>query len=262
LLRSIKSLIRFLINLPNKVFKRKECYICHNKFHHFTKYKGGTKKLSEFVKLLNCIGSDPDNFGCICCGSHDRERHIFMFFDELKIWEKIKNAKILHFAPEMHLSKKIEKEQPEIYIKGDLFPKHENDVMQIDVTQIKYPENYFDFIICNHVLEHVPDYLRAMSEIFRVLKPGGSAILQTPYSKLIKHHFEEENINTDYLRNFFYAQEDHCRFFSETQFLNDLKKTGFSLNLKKSINFFNTELSNYYGINNNEDLIWVIKTAA
>jgi ubiquinone/menaquinone biosynthesis C-methylase UbiE len=74
------------------------------------------------------------------------------------------------------------------YINGDL-----NSLVadrKIDITNIKFKNNYFDFIICNHILEHIQDDKKAMSEIFRVLRPGGEVILQVPISKCNKEKFE------------------------------------------------------------------------
>ena len=56
-----------------------------------------------------------------------------------------------------------------------------SDTVKVDITAIQYSNNYFDIIICNHVLEHVLEYEKAIKEIFRVLKKGGIAIVQTPF---------------------------------------------------------------------------------
>ena len=44
---------------------------------------------------------------------------------------------------------------------------------QIDAQAIPYADNYFDAVIANHMLYHVPDRMKALTEIRRVLKPGG-----------------------------------------------------------------------------------------
>ena len=43
----------------------------------------------------------------------------------------------------------------------------------IDAQNIPYPDSYFDGVVANHMLYHVPDRSKALSEIHRVLKPGG-----------------------------------------------------------------------------------------
>ena len=73
---------------------------------------------------------------------------------------------------------------------GDLNPLLAN--RKIDITDIKFENNYFDFIICNHVLEYIQDDKEVMSELFRVLRPEGIVILQVPISKNAK---ETSNLN-------------------------------------------------------------------
>jgi SAM-dependent methyltransferase len=256
-----KRPIRKVKNVLNKRGNNHKCYVCGNTFNYFSKYCGGSKNIPEFLKRLNIVGSDIDNFGCPYCSSHDRERHLFMFFDKIELWKRIPNFNILHFAPEINLSKKINFLNPAKYIKADYYPKLE-DIEKIDATNIPYDDNAFDLVICNHVLEHIPEYYKAIKEIFRVLKPNGIAILQTPYSKLLNQNFEDENINTDEQRLFFYGERDHFRIFSENHFFNDLKQIGFILNILKNSDYFDKKTSNYFGINSKEDLIQVIKPSS
>lgn len=258
---------RIRIKILNKIRRitnghgsKKECYICGKTFNYFTKFRGGSKGKSQFRKKLDVVGSDIDNFGCMYCGSSDRERHLFMYFDILMLWELMKNRKILHFAPEKHLQVRISQQSPLEYVKADLFPKNQ-DTQKIDATAIPFSSNMFDFVIANHILEHIPDYYKALSEFYRVLKPGGVAILQTPYSKLLKNNFEDEGIDTDELRLLFHGQEDHIRTFGEHSFLKSLKDTGFRLNIKIHDDYFDANAAYYYGVPSKEDLIMVEKSA-
>jgi SAM-dependent methyltransferase len=214
--------------------------------------------VNEFRNKLDAVGSDFDNFGCMYCGCHDRERHLFMFFDKLALWGNMKNGKILHFAPEEHLAIKIGEQAPLEYVKADLYPASP-DIRKIDATAIPFCNDTFDFLIANHVLEHIPDYCKALSEFYRVLKPGGIAILQTLYSKLLRNNFEDDGIDSDELRLFFHGQEDHVRTFGERQFLKSLEESGFSLQIKKHEDLFDASTAYYYGVNIKEDLIMVAK---
>jgi len=263
----VKKAYRFFIKRPyrkmnltfnkmwNKMGNRKKCYVCHNSFRHFTKFKKGARGINNFLRQLQMVGSDIDNYGCIYCGSTDRERHLYMFFDKLSFWDKFRNARILHFAPETPLSLKIEQLLPAEYIKCDLFPIE--DWRKIDITKIDFEDNYFDLLICNHVIEHVPDHLLAMKEISRVVKKNGVAILQTPYSELLYSHFEDRNINTDELRLLFYGQEDHVRIVSKRQFFDELSQY-FTMDIVKNQSLFSDEECFKYGVNKKEDLVMVI----
>lgn len=256
--KNLRRIVNKILSFLNSFGNQKQCYICKKRFHSFTKFNGGYKKLPLWNQKLNIVGSDIDNFGCRYCGSHDRERHLFMFFDKLDMWTKFKNAKVLHFAPEKNLADKIVSLNPEDYVKADLFPANES-IVKIDLQDIHFENNFFDIVICNHVLEHVPDYKKALQEIFRVLKPNGIAILQTPYSNVLEDNFEDSGINTDELRSLFYGQKDHLRYFSKKRFLNSLNKVGFKLEIVEHKAYFDEQQAELFGVNSKEELIQVKK---
>lgn len=180
-----------------------------------------------------------------------------MYFDALKLWPIIAKSNVLHFAPELQLQRRIEELCPRSYIKADLRPSSP-DIQSIDVTEMPFPDKFFDLVICNHVLEHVQNDTEALSEIFRVIKPGGLAILQTPYSSLLKNSFSDPAICTDELRNHFYGKEDHIRVFGYDLFLK-IEQAGFELQVKSHKEVISYIDSSIYGINPNEDLILVNK---
>jgi SAM-dependent methyltransferase len=239
----------------NKLGRQKTCYICGQNFSSFLPYQG-LKDESCFVQTLDIIGSDMQNFSCPHCWSHDRERHLFMYLDALGLWEKLKGD-VLHFAPERHLCAKIRELNPRRYIMGDLF-SDDPSVEKIDVTAIDYPDKSFDFVICNHVLEHIEDIDTALKELFRILKRGGYAILQTPYSAILENSFKDKNIHTDALRKVFYGQEDHVRVFGQDLF-NMLKAQGFTLELQRHQIVLAAFDCQKFGVNCREDLILVQK---
>jgi SAM-dependent methyltransferase len=78
---------------------------------------------------------------------------------------------------------------------------------------MSFPDQSFDLLICNHVLEHVGDSGAAMREMCRVLKRGGRAICQTPYAARLTRTFADPLLQSDDDRLFFYGQEDHLRLF-------------------------------------------------
>lgn len=239
----------------NKKLKLKKCIVCGEEFQSFAPYRlvpDNQRAVSHF----NLIGSDTLNFSCYYCHCTDRDRHLFMYFEKLSLWDKFQKATVLHFAPERAIEKKITSLNPTKYIKGDLYPKE--DWVKVDITDIHFENESIDIIICNHVLEHVPDHLKAISEIYRVLKQGGFAVLQTPVSDLLFHHFSDPNINTDELRLSFYGQEDHVKVVSKRELYEELSQK-FKLSIVKHSDYFSQNDALVNGVNYKEDLMLVVK---
>lgn len=179
-----------------------------------------------------------------------------MYFDALDIWNRMSAASILHVAPEQKIAERILLCGPKLYIKGDLNPNPET--VLVDVTDLTYPNGTFDFVLCNHVLEHVPEDERAISEVFRVLRGGGAAILQTPFSPVLSHSFCEPRVNSDRLRNVFYGQEDHVRIYG-TDLFEKITKAGFLTQIRHHDELLSHIDPDVYGVNKREPLIFAFK---
>lgn len=193
---------------------RHHCSICKQNIQRFLPYRGGLSDVPPLIRHLRVIGSDVENFECPACGCHDRERHLLLYLTAAKLLLALSGARILHFAPERHLRRFIRAADPAEYVLADLFPDSP-DVQRVDLQAIPYPADHFDFVLANHVLEHVQDDARALREIFRVLRPGGHAILQTPYASGLIRTFEDPAIVSEEARLHAYAQEDHVRLYGE-----------------------------------------------
>lgn len=88
--------------------------------------------------------------------------------------------------------------------------------VKMDIHQIPFNENSFDAVLCNHVLEHVQDDIKAMREIHRVLKPGGFAVLQVPFFNPIPDKtFEDFSITDPRAREKAFGQDDHVRKYGK-----------------------------------------------
>lgn len=163
------------------------------------------------------VGSDVDRFGCPWCGAHDRERHLLLYMQSMGLIDRVSGMDVLHFAPEAHLSRVIAHANPRSYRKGDLYPVV-SDVERMDMQAICAETESFDLVIANHVLEHVSDDLVALHEIRRVLRRGGYAILQTPFSAKLHRTWSDPGIDSDDARLQAFGQEDHVRLFGRDIF--------------------------------------------
>jgi SAM-dependent methyltransferase len=169
-------------------------------------------------KEKEIVGAGIRDAGCYKCGSLDRERLIYFYLrDYLKVFEN-KDLKILHMAPEKRLSAKLLEVGFSKYVCGDYFtegysyPEH---VQHIDILHIPFENETFDFVICNHVLEHIPTDVAAMVELRRVLKKGGKAILQVPISKNSPVTFEDLSVTDPKQREIVFGQFDHLRIYGQ-----------------------------------------------
>jgi ubiquinone/menaquinone biosynthesis C-methylase UbiE len=117
---------------------------------------------------------------------------------------------VLHIAPEVCFMKRFEKQHGARYITADI----ESPLAKVkaDIHQLPFADNAFDAVLCNHVLEHVADDIKAMQELKRVLKPGGWAILQVPFfSPIPETTFEDNTITDKRDREKIFGQDDHVR---------------------------------------------------
>jgi SAM-dependent methyltransferase len=188
------------------------CCVCGRAVRRFLPYRGSWSGMPPVLADMGVIGSDIENFECPACTCHDRERHLLLYLQASGMLAAMSGARILHLAPERHLKDFIAQAGPDAYTLGDLYPSRD-DIRRIDLLDIDCPDASLDFVIANHVLEHVSDDARALREILRVLRPGGHAILQTPYASRLQSKFEDASITDEHARLHAYGQEDHCRLY-------------------------------------------------
>jgi SAM-dependent methyltransferase len=191
----------------------------------FLPYHGGWKAAPPVTQALEIVGSDLDHYECPCCGASDRERHLLAYLRGGGWLAMMQGRAILHFAPEQRLTPFIEASRPGRYVLADLFPGNER-VQRVDMLAIPFPDASFDFAIANHVLEHVSDDLAALGQLHRVLRPGGLAILQTPYSEVLERTICDPGVTSAEARLQLYGQADHLRLYGRDIF-ERLRASGF-----------------------------------
>ncbi|MBN1143938.1 MAG: class I SAM-dependent methyltransferase [Bacteroidales bacterium] len=219
----------FIIRKILSVFytgKKVRCNVCEKSF-------------SRFIHLENL-----DNL-CPRCGSLARHRRLWQFIDREASFQP--DHRILDFSPSRMLMKYFWKLYPN-YVTTD-FQKNILTDKNYDITSISEPDNTFDRIICYHVLEHIENDLKAMSELFRVLKPKGSAIIQTPFTEGATYENPAITSETDRLQHF--GKEDHVRIYSVKGLQERLDSVGFSVNVFG----YHEEPGNFYGFKETEYIL-------
>ncbi|MDB4215935.1 methyltransferase domain-containing protein [Flavobacteriaceae bacterium] len=135
--------------------------------------------------------------------------------------------RVLHFAPEQAFVQKFKKQKNLTYTTTDLNSPIAD--VKADICDLPFKDNSFDFIICNHVLEHIPDDTKAMQELYRVLAPSGTAIVQVPYDAKREITFEDNTITDQRERTRIFGQYDHLRVYGMDYF-KKLSSIGFEVN--------------------------------
>jgi SAM-dependent methyltransferase len=162
---------------------------------------------------------------CPRCGSLERHRSLWLFLQrETDLLSR--PLSVLHFAPEKVLADLLRDRANLSYVSGDLNAQQAMEVM--DITAIPRPNATFDVVLCNHVLEHVPDDRRAISEIFRVLRSGGRAYMQHPIDYARPVTYENWNVVTPEARMREFGQEDHVRWYGADH-IDRLRTAGFDV---------------------------------
>ena len=177
----------------------------------------------RFRKFLSFGVVSRPNAVCPRCNSKSRHRLLWSYLKN-KTNLFCENLKVLHFAPEYQFSQVFSLLPNLHYITADL---QSNRVkINLDITSLPLQDETFDVILCNHVLEHILDDEKAMLEMFRVLKPGGWAILQVPMDRDKTKTFEDDNIVSSMGRERWFKQKDHVRIYG-CDYSERLKKAGF-----------------------------------
>jgi SAM-dependent methyltransferase len=167
---------------------------------------------------------DESDRACWSCGSLERDRLLWLFLDGRGDLLR-PGMDVLHVAPEPPLQTRL-RELPEArYVSGDLDSPLAD--VRLDVTDVQFADQSFDLVVCNHVLEHVPDDGRAMRELHRVLRPGGLAILLVPDVRS-EQTFEDPSVTDPDERRRLFGQDDHVRVYG-WDYLDRLRAAGFEV---------------------------------
>jgi SAM-dependent methyltransferase len=188
-----------------------ECPVCNSKYRKFLPYGRNT--------------SSRENALCPSCLSLERHRLMALYMKR-KTNFYTANLKVLHVAPEYCFIDRFEQMKNLDYITADI--ESPLAKVKMDIHQIPFEDNTFDVAFCNHVMEHVDDYILAMGELHRVLKPGGWALIQSPQDMKCEVTYEDPTITDPKEREIHFLQNDHLRLFGRN-YGRELEKGGFKV---------------------------------
>lgn len=193
---------------------------------------------------------------CPNCMSLERHRLLWLYLEQRTNFFRTP-LKVLHFAPEACFMKRFENMHGDGYITADI--ESPLAKLKIDIHNIPLNDNAFDVVLCNHVLEHVADDLKAMREIRRVLKPGGFAILQVPFFHPVPEITLEDPAVTDPReRERLYGQRDHVRRYGRDYPLR-IESAGLTVTEDDFANTLTEETRKRYGLVKGEIVVRGIK---
>lgn len=176
--------------------------------------------------------------------SLERHRLIWLYLKE-KTDFFTTPKRFLHVAPEYCYIRRFKKMDNLNYITGDLISPWAD--VKMDVCDIPFEDNSFEVAMCNHVFEHVDDDKKAMSEFFRVLKPGGWAIFQVPLDNSSETTFEDPSVTDPAEREKLFWQHDHVRLYGR-DYGKRLSNVGFRVEESDYIAEIGDELAERYAL--------------
>ena len=173
----------------------KYCPVCDSWIRYFLPHGPSSERRKDAI--------------CPVCLCHERHRLSWIFINSCTDLKDGRSKRLLHFAPEPEFARRFKNIQGVDYLSADLVSPHATERM--DITDIRCSEGSFDVVYCCHLLEHVVDDRKAMSEIFRVLKPEGWALIQVPISEV--ETIEDPSITDPVVRQRLFGLSDHVRLY-------------------------------------------------
>jgi SAM-dependent methyltransferase len=157
---------------------------------------------------------------CRSIGRH-RQHHLLV----LRHPDWIDGRDVLHFSAEPCFVKDYGRRAGR-YVMADYFPGPEE--VQADLQALPFEDASFDTVIIHNVLEHIPDDRKALSEIARVLREGGVALMSVPLVEAWDETYEDPTQADAELRDLYFNQHDHFRLYGR-DFVDRVRAAGFQI---------------------------------
>lgn len=226
------------------------CPVCNKKVRKFIPlpefYKENAEKYGYLYSFDDAETMNYGAYSCPHCAASDRDRLYALYVSKRLMKQGAGNIAMLEIAPSRPLSEMLNKTGKITLRTADLMMEGVDD--RIDITDMNcYAEGAFDAFICSHVLEHVPDDLKALRELFRILKHGGWGILMVPIILTLDKIDEDpllEDIAERWRR---FGQNDHVRMYSRNGLVERAEGAGFGVR-QYGQEYFGTDVFEKHGI--------------
>ena len=209
----------------------------------------------HFRRFLTFGVKPRKNAMCPRCGSLERHRLLWLYLEN-KTNLFTSNLKVLHIAPEPIFQKFFKLMLNLDYISADLNSRYA--MLNMDITNITYEDCLFDVILCSHVFEHVEDDRKAMRELYRVLKPGGWAILQVPVFFQLEKTHEDAKVKTPDEKQLAFGLKEHVRKYG-LDYKDRLEDAGFTVNVDQYAKSLSPEIVRVLCLNTDENIYFCTK---
>ena len=228
----MKKLFKLILNLIPRPLLIRLSYVVRPILAFFLKGNTYTDPIDgkSFKSFLSYgYGTQRDNVLSPSTLSLERHRLLWLYLqNETNFFTPSENKKkVLHFAPEQCFLKRFRALENIEYTTTDLLSPIAD--VKADICNLPFKDDTYDIILCNHVLEHIPDDTKAMQELYRVMKPGGYGVFQIPQDLTRQTTFEDNTITDKKERAKIFGQYDHVRVYGYDYF-NKLRDIGFMVN--------------------------------
>ena len=223
-----KKLFKLILNLVPRPLLIRLSYVARPILAFFLKGNTFTDPIDgkSFKSFLPYgYGNQRNNVLSPSTLSLERHRLLWLYLKNETGFFSAKKS-VLHFAPEQAFYKRFRNMKNLDYTTTDLLSPLAD--VKADICNLPFENDTYDVILCNHVLEHIPDDTKAMQELYRVLKPNGMAILQIPQDLNRESTFEDDSITDKKERAKIFGQYDHVRIYGRDYF-NKLRSIGFKV---------------------------------
>lgn len=237
------------------------CPVCQKRVSLFLPipefYMENIKKFGYPYTFDDAETLNAGNYSCPHCGASDRDRLYACYMEKKLAWHNYKDkVRLLDIAPSASLSIFLQRFNEIEHITADLLV--EGVDLVVDITNMPdIASDSYDILICSHVLEHVKDDKKALSELYRVLKPGGWGIIMVPIVLAINQIDEDPDVTDIAERWRRFGQGDHVRLYDKAGFVERLESAGFLVR-QLGMDYFGESIFTKHGIGS-KSVLYVVE---